>query len=126
MVGNTMAAADRLIAETDLSVRVLEVFSISRLDRLDQSTRRRLLPEDVPALSVHNAPPSVLGCRLGSRSASIGLSDYGGYGGPVDALYRSCGLGVDDIVLSAREIAGVEGPSRRLRGSRVVSQPRCK
>jgi transketolase len=98
VLSHACAAAEALEAEHGLRCRLLEVFSVSRLARAPRTLRRELLPPDLPAVSVHNAPPIVLGRFLGPRSAALGLRDFGGFGKPLSALYERAGLGVRSIV----------------------------
>ncbi|MET7900672.1 transketolase C-terminal domain-containing protein [Streptomyces sp. NPDC005355] len=104
MVPQALEAADRLSAEGDIRIRVANVFSASRFAGRDLAFRREVVPLDVPSLSVHNGPPSVLGEFLSPHSTSIGLTDYGMHGKPVSDLYEACGLGVGDIVRAAQKL----------------------
>lgn len=104
MVPQALAAVDRLAAESGTRVRVVNVFSATRFAGRDRAFRRSVVPLDVPSLSVHNGPPSVLAEFLSPHSAALGLTDYGMHGKPVSALYDACGLGVSDIVLAAQKL----------------------
>ncbi|MGW6741562.1 transketolase-like TK C-terminal-containing protein [Streptomyces sp. NPDC055025] len=104
MVPQTLEAADRLVTESGSRIRVVNVFSASRFADHDVAFRRSIVPTDVPSLSVHNGPPSVLGEFLSPRSTTLGLTDYGMHGKPVSDLYDACGLGVADIVRAAQKL----------------------
>ncbi|MET9776300.1 thiamine pyrophosphate-dependent enzyme [Streptomyces sp. NPDC006367] len=80
------------------AVRVVEVFSPSRFSRLAVDERARFLPPGVRAVSIHNAPSSVLGSLLGDDGLAIGVDTYGIAGWPQDALYEAAGLTTDALV----------------------------
>ncbi|MFF3730708.1 transketolase C-terminal domain-containing protein [Streptomyces sp. NPDC002476] len=79
------------------TVRVVEVFSPSRFSRLNADQRARLLPPGVQAVSIHNAPSSVLGTLLGDGGLAIGVDTYGIAGWPQTALYEAAGLTTDAL-----------------------------
>jgi transketolase len=102
LVPTALATADRLAAE-EIGVRVVAVCSTTRLGRAPAHRRDRILPPGVPVVSVHNAPASVLGALLPAGSTSLGLTDYGGYGGPPERLYEAAGLGPAHVLAAARQ-----------------------
>ncbi|MFJ4880341.1 transketolase-like TK C-terminal-containing protein [Streptomyces sp. NPDC088745] len=80
------------------TVRVVEVFSTSRFSRLTADQRAQFLPPGVRAVSIHNAPSSVLGSLLGDGALAIGVDTYGVAGWPQTALYETAGLTTDALV----------------------------
>ncbi|WP_242002309.1 transketolase-like TK C-terminal-containing protein [Kribbella steppae] len=104
MVPTALIAASELKDRDGLSARVLNVFSVTRLAAASQSTISTLLPPGVPAMSLHNAPPHILGSFVPRGSPTFGLSGYGYCGGPPSRLYEASGLGVLDVLSAAREI----------------------
>lgn len=104
MVVTALTAASRLRAEEGLKVRVVDVCSTTRLAAAPKHCRRQVLPPGVATLSIHNAPASVLGALLPPGARSLGLTGYGGYGGPPERLYEASGLGLDDVLSAARQL----------------------
>ncbi|MFD8609660.1 thiamine pyrophosphate-dependent enzyme [Streptomyces sp. NPDC059631] len=83
-------------------VRVLEIISPSRFTALTPGRLRELVPAHAAAVSVHNAPSSVLGnllphSRGGIGETRIGVDTYGIAGWPQEALYEAAGLTTDAI-----------------------------
>jgi len=82
-------------------VRLLNVFSPTRLRRADPDARAALLPPSARKVSVHNAPSSVLGSFLDDPRLAVGVDGFGAWGRPVEALYARHGLDVPAVLTLA-------------------------
>ncbi|MEW1548317.1 transketolase-like TK C-terminal-containing protein [Streptomyces tsukubensis] len=90
-------SAETLRTAHGQTVRVVEVFSPTRLNRLPAARLQTLLPPGVRAVSIHNAPSSVLGNLLPTGSLSIGADGWGIAGWPQEALYEAAGLTAEAV-----------------------------
>lgn len=106
LVPSVRRAASDLRELYGIRSRVLNVFSVTRFMRLSEAERAEIVPPTVPSISIHNAPPQVLGQFLGGPSTAMGLNSYGISGEPVSTLYELSGLGVEDIVQCAAALLG--------------------
>ena len=98
MVARAAAASDALRA-SGVDVRVVNLFSPTAFGRLSSEERAAFIDPAVPAVSMHNAPPSVLGGFLPSSlpTASLGVKGFGQWGKPLERLYELEGLTVQDL-----------------------------
>lgn len=87
-----LQAAEHLHLTHQIPVRVVEIISPTRVARLDAQRRAVLFPPDAAAVSVHNAPSTVLGLLLPAGSLSVGIDDFGLSGFPQADLYEAAGL----------------------------------
>lgn len=101
---SALTAARRLRDAHDLRIRVIEVFSPTRFAARSQEERDAVIPPDRRSASVHNAPSSVLGEFLTSRSVAVGADGWGVAGSPIDRLYREVGLDVESIVTRIKKL----------------------
>ncbi|MCX4681474.1 thiamine pyrophosphate-dependent enzyme [Streptomyces sp. NBC_01433] len=95
-------AAEILSDRDARRVRVLEIVSPTRFAALTPGRLLELIPAHASAVSVHNAPSSVLGnllshARGGIGEARIGVDTYGIAGWPQAALYEAANLTTDAI-----------------------------
>jgi transketolase len=98
LFGPALEAADRLAHDHGLHCRVVQVFSPTRFARLPARVRERLVPAWLPAVSLHNSSPSILGRFLGPRSTALGITGFGECGKPIGKLYELHGLTADRLV----------------------------
>ncbi|MFF9436507.1 thiamine pyrophosphate-dependent enzyme [Streptomyces sp. NPDC014735] len=96
-------AAQTLASRDKRRVRVLEIISPTRFAALTPGRLLELIPAHACAVSIHNAPSSVLGnllpnTRTGMSETRIGVDTYGIAGWPQKALYEAAGLTTDAIV----------------------------
>lgn len=106
-------AIEQLRRDQGLRGRLIQVFSFRALAEATPAEMDWLLPRTLPAVSLHNAPATVLGQYLGRSDRSIGLRDFGVAGAPVSALYREKGLDCESVVSAVAALlrGGVTDPS---------------
>lgn len=86
-------------------VRLVNVFSPTRLRHASPEVRTALLPPSARKVSVHNAPSSVLAPFLDDPCLAVGVDGFGAWGRPVEALYARHGLDVPAVIgLAARAL----------------------
>lgn len=85
-------AAEHLHVTLQVAARVVEIISPTRVARLNPHRRVALFPPEAAAVSIHNAPSTVLGSLLPAGSLSVGIDDFGLAGSPQAELYEAAGL----------------------------------
>lgn len=96
-------AADQLHAQ-GIRVRLIQVYDHKDFAAAVESGRQQAIFPAAVNVSIHNAPPSVLGQHLPRPSRAFGASGFGAYGRPIEALYLQAGLTADALSSEARRL----------------------
>lgn len=94
---SVLAASERIESVSTRRVRVVEILSPTRFRTQTESQKAKFVHPGAPAVSVHNAPTSVLGQFLPPNSRALGNDGFGAWGSSVTELYDAHGLSVDGI-----------------------------
>ncbi len=98
-------AAKQLRAQ-GIRVRLMQVYDHKRFqDAVEHGVQRAIFPA-AANVSIHNAPPEVLGRQLPRPSRALGVRGFGAYGRPIEELYAHSGLTAEAISDAALELLG--------------------
>jgi transketolase len=96
-------AAQKLLAETGTSVRVVSMPSSSVFDRQNQTYRDQVLPPGVPVIAIEAAAPDSWYKYVGRSGAVIGISCFG-ESAPAPELFEYFGFNPTQIVARIKSL----------------------
>ena len=97
------AAAQKLLAEANLPVRVVSMPSTSVFDRQDAAYRESVLPKGLPRVAVEAGVTDYWRKYVGLEGAVVGIDRYG-ESAPAGELFRHFGFTADNVAATVRSV----------------------
>jgi transketolase len=95
--------AQKLLAASDIAVRVVSMPSTTVFDRQDAAYREAVLPRGIPRVAVEAGVSDFWRKYVGLEGAVVGIDRYG-ESAPAEAVFEFFGFSAENVAKTVREI----------------------